>query len=248
MTKIEVLQQCTVEGNIVKLPSIQLERKLYKDVAKALELIGGKWKGGKIFGFVFPADPTELIAKISEGENVNLKKEFQFFETPSKICDRLIELAEIQLYHTILEPSAGQGAIIKAITSKYNIIPDCYEIMETNRMILENRTKDNGIKCHVLGNDFLELAGDKRYDRIIANPPFSKNQDIDHIYQMYKCLKSGGKMVSIASNHWQLSNNKKETEFREWLNDKNADIQEIPVGEFKESGTMIASCIIVILK
>ena len=49
----KVLQECTVEGNVVKLPEGQLERKLYQEVAKALDLIGGKWKGGKVFGFVF---------------------------------------------------------------------------------------------------------------------------------------------------------------------------------------------------
>jgi hypothetical protein len=45
MTKEEVLQNCTVEGTVVKLPEGQLDRKLYQEVAKALELIGGKWKG-----------------------------------------------------------------------------------------------------------------------------------------------------------------------------------------------------------
>lgn len=43
-TKEQVLQNCTIEGNVVKLPSEQLDRKLYQEVAKALELIGGKWK------------------------------------------------------------------------------------------------------------------------------------------------------------------------------------------------------------
>lgn len=40
----EILIQCTVEGNVVKLPSVQLERKEYLEVKKHLELIGGKWK------------------------------------------------------------------------------------------------------------------------------------------------------------------------------------------------------------
>ena len=43
-TKEQVLQNCTVEGTVVKLPNVQLDRKLYQEVAKALELIGGKWK------------------------------------------------------------------------------------------------------------------------------------------------------------------------------------------------------------
>jgi len=38
-TKQEVLQNCKVEGTLIKLPEVQLERKLYLDVAKALEFI-----------------------------------------------------------------------------------------------------------------------------------------------------------------------------------------------------------------
>ena len=81
-TKEQVLQNCTVEGTVVKLPNVQLDRKLYQEVAKALELIGGKWKGGKVFGFVFATDPTDLLHQIANGEKGNLKKEFQFFATP----------------------------------------------------------------------------------------------------------------------------------------------------------------------
>lgn len=78
MTKEEVLQQCTIEGLIVKLPPTQLERKLYTDVAKSLELIGGKWKGGKVAGFVFAVDPTDLLEQITNGEKRNLKKNINF--------------------------------------------------------------------------------------------------------------------------------------------------------------------------
>ena len=79
-TKEQVLQNCTVEGTLVKLPNVQLDRKLYQEVAKSLELIGGKWKGGKVFGFVFATDPTDLLNQISNGEKRNLKKEFQFLQ------------------------------------------------------------------------------------------------------------------------------------------------------------------------
>jgi hypothetical protein len=60
----EILQQCTVNENIVKLPNVQLDRKTYLDVAKKLNLIGGKWKGGKISGFVFEVSATNVAASI----------------------------------------------------------------------------------------------------------------------------------------------------------------------------------------
>jgi len=243
MNKEDVLKNCTVEGNIVKLPPEQLDRKLYQEVAKALELIGGKWKGGKVFGFVFPSDPTDLLDQIANGEKRNLKKEFQFFATPDPIADYLVELADIKTGEAILEPSAGQGAIIEAIYRKNrNANVFAIELMKINSSILTKKGFQH--QCC----DYLKTESHPVIDKIIANPPFNKNQDIDHITKMYEDCKPGGRIVSIASKHWQLSNNKKETAFRNWLDEIDAEVIEIEKGAFKESGTMISSCIIVINK
>ncbi|OFY43972.1 MAG: hypothetical protein A2X18_07535 [Bacteroidetes bacterium GWF2_40_14] len=243
MDKQQILQQCTISGNIVKLPEIQLDRKLYQEVAKALELIGGKWKGGKTAGFVFQEDPTELLEQIANGENRNIKKEYQFFATPSDIADWLVELAQIKSDDIILEPSAGQGAIIEAILrTNPQASVFAIELMDTNSIIL-NRKGFNHEK-----GDFLAIPNQPVYDKIIANPPFSKNQDIDHIRRMYDLLKFGGRIVSVASKHWQFASGKKETEFRYWLSNMGATVHEISEGSFKDSGTMVASCIIIIDK
>lgn len=243
MTKEKVLQQCTVDGNVVRLPEGQLDRKLYQEVAKSLELIGGKWKGGKVFGFVFPHNPTELLEQIATGEKRNLKKEFQFFATPPDIADWIVsQFAFLSNEHSILEPSAGQGSIVNAINKELpNKQIQCYELMDINRSIL---TKIPTVE--LIGEDF--LLNSRKFDRIIANPPFTKNQDIEHIYKMYDSLNVGGRLVSIASKHWELSSNKKETEFRAWLEGVGAEIYPIQKGAFKESGTMVESCVIVVTK
>ena len=243
MTKEQVLQDCTVEGNVVKLPNIQLDRKDYQEVAKALELIGGKWKGGKIMGFVFVTDPTELLAQIANGEKRNLKKEFQFFATPEKLADELVYLADLKQHDTILEPSAGQGAIIKAINKVVDVVPDCFELMDVNTLIL----KKSGLSFNLIGEDFLKNEG-KTYSKIIANPPFTKNQDIDHLKEMYNCLSRGGKLVCITSESWVNGSQKKQVDFKNWLEKEKAEIIDIEKGSFKESGTAVGGKIIVLEK
>lgn len=243
MTKEDVLKQCKVNGLNVYLPDMQLDRKLYLEIAKALELIGGQWKGGKIKAFVFQEDPTELLSEIATGEKRNLKKEFQFFETPVEIADWLVELANIKDDDLILEPSAGQGAIIEAILRiNQNAAIVAVELMEINSKILEKKGFVN--ECA----DFLTMEMQPAYDKIIANPPFSKNQDIDHITRMYEVLAPGGRIVTVASKHWQFSQNKKETNFRSWIEEIDADVYEIEPGAFKDSGTMVGSVVLVINK
>jgi predicted RNA methylase len=236
MTTQEVLDQSTIEGNVVFLPDIVLDRKQYCEVAKSLELIGGKWNR-KAKGFVFPHDPSELLKRVNTGEKVNLKKEFQFFETPSDLADELVVMANVVMEHTILEPSAGRGAIIHAIN---RILPDkvvdCYELMDINHTFL------SGVKtANILGMDFLKSDG--QYDRIIANPPFTKNQDITHIQAMYEHLNVGGRLVSLASRHWLISSNRKETQFRSWLQEKGATTVDVPENTFPDTsiGTVIIS-------
>ena len=242
-TKEEVLQNCKVEGLVVKLPYGQLDRKLYQEVAKALELIGGKWKGGKIAGFVFATDPTDLLEEIANGEKRNLKKEFQFFATPLELAIVLTAHAELKNTDTILEPSAGQGAIIKAINKATSSIPDCYELMDVNRIMLNK----SGLMFNLIGDDFLKHEG-KMYDKIIANPPFAKNQDIDHLKKMYEHLKVDGRLVCITSNSWVNGSQKKQVEFREWLDEVRAEVLNISEGAFKESGTMVGGKILIINK
>lgn len=247
LTKEQILKDCKVEGNIVYLPSIQLERGLYLEVKNSLELIGGKWKGGKIQGFVFTENPADLLTEITTGKIKNIKKDFQFFATPSHLADKLVELAQLEEYDLVLEPSAGQGAIIKAIQRVFIGLVHYCELMPLNRSFLdkiENTT--------YLVDNFLKLGRCKTttgvFDKIIANPPFSKNQDIDHVRQMYECLKPGGRIVTIVGTHWECSINKKEVSFKNWINSLDADIIPIEAGEFKESGTNIKTNILVINK
>ena len=44
-----------------------------------------------------------------------IRAESQLFVSPAPICDRLVTLAEISNRDHILEPSAGTGAILRAI-------------------------------------------------------------------------------------------------------------------------------------
>lgn len=245
MTELaESLKKCKVEGNTLFLPPIEdgmLSN--YKEVRQALLNAGAKYKRN---AFVFSSDAQPFIDRLTGGESVNIKKQFQWFPTPSDIASHLISLAEIKSGHSILEPSAGQGAIVNAIHEKFpKLVVDCCELMPENQQVL-SRIPYSTFIC----DDFMKVDSDwyGMFDRVIANPPFNKNQDISHVRKMYDCLKKGGRLVSIASKHWQFSENKTEKEFRNWLKKMKATIHDIEAGKFKESGTMISCCIIVIDK
>lgn len=241
----ESINKCTVEGNVLTLPKDMLPN--YAQVKSALQKAGGVYKKNS---FVFKTEAQPIIDRLLGGEKVNLKKETQFFATPAGLADDLVFEAQVEPHHVILEPSAGEGAIVDALLRLDFDYKHIFMIEKNaeNREVLRKKYKEkNQTIINVDGDDFLNLPNDN-FDRIIANPPFSKNQDIDHIIKMYECLGKGGRLVSIASTHWQISENKKETEFRAWLKKLKADVREIEAGAFKESGTTVKTVMIIINK
>lgn len=239
---LNILRNCKVESNTVFLPSVQLDRKTYQDVNKCLESIGGKWNR-KAKGHVFSEDPTELLDNlILTGEVTDIKKQFQFFPTPPELAQQMIELTEINPEHSILEPSAGQGAIadeiIKTVPgAKITLV----ELNEQNAQVLKN--KDYLVNVC----DFLQFFG-PQFDRVIMNPPFTKQQDIDHILHAFELLKNGGILVSIVSESPFFRENKKSQQFREFLYLNNAEVIPNDEGVFKPSGTMVRTRIIKLVK
>lgn len=241
----EVIDQCTIQGQVVVLPDVQLERTTYVGVKKKLEGIGGKWNR-KAKGFVFSSDPSELLGRVKEGEKINLKKDFQFFETPFEIAKQIVNLAEIEIGHSVLEPSAGKGRLIDEIPRGAHV--DCYELMPQNYDHLKECFHDMPMQnVNLIGRDFLEANESKKYDRIVANPPFTKNQDIIHVFKMFRMLKNGGRLVSVMSKHFTFANDKLSQEFRSLLEDNQPyRVIDLPSGSFQSSGTMVSSVIVVL--
>src|SRR5690606_8774230 len=99
--------------------------------------------------------------------------------------------------------------------------------------------------------DFFEINQqypESQFARIIANPPFTKNQDIDDGMHMWKQLTPGGDLVAIMSTHWMQRVNKKESDFRIWIECFREDLILLSPGECKESGTNVPTVIVKLRK
>lgn len=240
----EILKHCTLENNVLKLPQVQFNKKSYAEAKKWIEEAGGTWQGGKVQGFIFPFNPERVFSILQSGQRYNLQQEYQFFETPPEVADWLVMLAGgIHEDDTVLEPSAGRGALIKAIHRACpSVMVECYELMPENREFLH--ALDNVI---LLDEDFTKDSVGS-YTKIIANPPFANNQDIEHVILMYERLEKGGTLAAITSPHWKFASERKCVAFREWLEEVHGQVYEIGAGEFKDSGTGISTMAIVIKK
>ena len=151
-----------------------------------------------------------------------------FFPTPKNIVEKMLDEADIKKGEIVLEPSAGKGNIADEIRTRY---PDnALEVAEINGSLAE-LLKEKG--HNVVGNDF--LATNKKYDKIIMNPPFEKLQDIDHVKHAYDMLNPGGRLVAIMSESPFFNSAKKAEVFRTWLEDVGGVSEKLPENSFKNS-------------
>ena len=225
-----VLGNSRIDNGKLYLPAGQLERSLYLAANKVLEAIGGKWNR-KEKAHLFDQPVSDILEEILlTGEYANAKTEYQFFETPGELALYLVALADIRPGETCLEPSAGRGAIAYYMTPNVQ----CVEL--------------NPAFCEILmANDFKVVCGDflkliKPYDVIVANPPFSKQQDIDHVTHMIELARR--RVVSVMSASIRFRTNRKTVEFLELLERQDGEIIDLPDNSFRESGTGVRTCVV----
>lgn len=239
---LDIIASCEIHDNILLLPPVQLNRTDYLAVNKVLEALGGKWNR-KAGGHTFDYDPSEKIEDIIlTGEYTDAKKDYQFFPTPPKLAEYLCDLTEIDETTTVLEPSCGKGNIADAAWKRNPARLLGIELNDDLKPLLIDKPYEV-----LIGQDFLSYS-EETWDRIVMNPPFSKCQDRTHILKAYERLTPGGILVSVASSSilWRTDN--RSEVFRDFLSGVHATIEELDEGAFKESGTMVRTCIVKIRK
>lgn len=238
---IEILTEGRIENNVFFMEG-QLDRKTYEAVNKALTILGGKWNRSAK-GHMFDDDPTDRIeAAVMTGEVVDEKKLYQFYETPGAIIQYLMDAAELCNDHNVLEPSAGHGAIAAVVHDEYpGATLTCVEIDAKKIPKLESRELGNVICDDFLTHDF----GSDTFDCVVMNPPFSRQQDVDHVTRAYSLLAPTGRVVSIMSPGFTFRTDKKSIAFRELI-EARGSVTTLPENSFAKSGTGVNSVLVVL--
>lgn len=239
----DILAKCRMEGNILFLPDQQLDRSLYLAVNKVLENLGGKWNR-KTKGHVFDYPPEAALEEVVlTGEYTDQKKEFQLFETPPELASMLCDMAEITSVCRVVEPSVGKGRIADEIIKRHPKELQCYELNEDMKRYLADK------EYAVSYEDFLLVPNEAiAADRIVMNPPFTRQQDIDHVYKAYEGLNPEGVLVAVMSTSYTFRTNEKSELFRTFLELTGAQVEILPQDTFQESGTAVETCIVKIRK
>jgi SAM-dependent methyltransferase len=199
---------------VLALPGVQLPRNIYVEIKTALEAIDGKWKSSALAkGFRFPRSAEDTIRKvIMSGVVPNRRQTFQEFFTPPLLAAEMASIvlhhrnvsadAERSEVHSVLEPSAGKGAIVDALTDgaeKLGMSLDitAVEIQDSNAFSIRGKDMSEQ-RVSVLHRDFLDWAPNIRFDAVCMNPPFNGRTWMMHIRHAMTFLKPGGILVAVV--------------------------------------------------
>lgn len=179
---------------------------------------------------------AEIIRQIVEtGEYKDLKADFQFFPTPPELARKVVEMAGIKDGERCLEPSAGRGGIAQFMPGC-----DCIELNPDNASYL----REHGF--NVVHDDFMTFEPAKDYDVIVMNPPFNKGQAVAHVSKAIKVAKRC--VIAITDAGVTYRTDKASIAFRELVASYGGTIEPVETGAFKESGTMVNTVIIKVIK
>lgn len=150
---------------------------------------------------------------------------FQLFQTPAPLAARMVELADIGPAHSVLEPSAGLGRLLRPIMERK---PDRVHACELNTELAAELFREFPT-VELSQGDFLEKHLDL-FDRIVMNPPFHMRADVRHVLHAMGHLAPGGVLVGLC-----LAGRHREEGIR-----PHCDYWEtIPAGTFRAEGTNV---------
>lgn len=176
----------------------KFDKAALNEAGAVLQSIGGVDVGSSNFQFDY--DPTEVINDIVVSGCIPDQKSHQFYPTPESLARRAIEIAEIEAHHTCLEPSAGMGGLAGFMPKDSTT---CVEVSAMHCEVL----KAKGYTVH--NQDFIDWSKSAtKFDRIVANPPFSEGRWQAHTTAMASLLSKDGRLVVIlpasAPNSFKL--------------------------------------------
>lgn len=119
-----------------------------------------------------------------------------YYATPEPLGLKMVEWSQPKANQSMLEPSAGHGAIAQWFPSntKNTVVEPSNNLVPKLQMHVDN--------ANVVNNYFENIGTWNKFDRIVMNPPFGKGGKtaVEHLAKAYKHLREGGRIVAIIPN------------------------------------------------
>lgn len=205
--------------------------------------------GGKEFdkGDVSENDPFDnavLDYYTNQRLNKNNREGVDYFPTPEPLGFKMVEWANIGEGDSVLEPSAGHGAIARYVPQSNELVA----IEPSMSLFAKLQMKAGGLGRKFQNETFEAYHISNKHDTIVMNPPFGHAgaTAIAHIEKAFGHLEEGGRMVAI------IPRGAMDAKFVKWA-ESNKSVTprayiSLPDVTFQQAGTKVNCRVVVIDK
>jgi predicted RNA methylase len=185
----------------------EMSRDLYDRCKKVLDKMGFRWDGRKsVRAHVMQGDldAAQALAHLVETGEAPKGNQFAFWPSSPRLVEMVLEVADSlgAAFNFVLEPSAGEGAIIEAVQQRtgHQAIFTAVEIHPGRA----TKLRALGNTVDVAEGDFLQASPSilMFFDTVLMNPPFAVQGNalayVDHIEHAWRFVKRNGVLVSVV--------------------------------------------------
>lgn len=264
----EVLENATIDGDVITIGDT-LPDAVWRTVKKLLEFSGGRYvTGASAWRFLSPA--ADIIAEIlAAGQVVADRHSAGYVPTPTGLAQKLVGLgfaglADLPAGAKVLEPSAGDGQLVRAITAANPGVG--VVALEPDQRRFDRLAASTGGDAELARSlDRLVAAASgqvelvrstiedyapscsERFDAAVLNPPFSitgqRDIWISHVLIAYGLLKRGGQLAAIVPDSYSTGTGGLLTVLRD-LVDSDGSYTRLAAGQFPGVGIAVGILII----
>lgn len=211
------------------------------------------------YGEVLPDGvPPDVNADDLRGRSTALRTSLQFYATPPAAAAALLREVYLPAGARVLEPSAGDGALLRAVSQRAVADPrqrglrvDAVEV-DPGRVATLRGLRLPGVALHVQPANFLTWPVQPVYDAVLMNPPFHGTGWAQHVMHAFDAVKPGGSLHAILPITAETGTSKAHDAFRAWATQHSRwselRFEDLPPGSFAESGTNVNTVILRLYK
>ncbi len=191
-----------------------------------------------------PFDDAVLDYYSNQKLNSRNREGVDYFPTPEPLGYKMMEWANMGEGDTVLEPSAGHGAIARYAPKGNQMVA----IEPSQSLFTKLQLKAGGLGRKFQNTIFENYDISNKHDVVVMNPPFGTAgaTAIAHLGKAFKHLEEGGRVVAIIPRG---STDKK---FEKWIKGEKTAVMraevELPDILFEQAGTRVVCRVVVVDK
>lgn len=191
-----------------------------------------------------PYDNAILDYYTNQKLNRNNREGVDYFPTPEPLGYKIVEWANIGEGDSVLEPSAGHGAIARYAPQSNELVA----IEPSMSLFAKLQMKAGGLGRKFQNDTFENYYIGNKHDTVVMNPPFGKAgaTAIAHAGKAFGHLEEGGRVVAI------IPRGAMDKKFDKWYEgEKSAVLRaeiDLPDIVFEQAGTKVRCRVVVIDK